>query len=134
MIETYNAMALLIILLFLPIFLFFLLQRQKTPKSTHLPPGPRGLPLIGNLHHFDGSNPKNAWRLSQKYGPFISLRLGSVPTILVSSAKMAKEVLQTHYMVCCSRPALLGQQTLSYNGLDLAFSPYYDYWREMRKL
>ncbi|KAJ0085843.1 hypothetical protein Patl1_09267 [Pistacia atlantica] len=127
-------MALLIILLFLPIFLFFLLQRQKKPKSNRLPPGPRGLPLLGNLHQFDGSNPKKVWKLSQKYGPLISLRLGSVPTILISSAKMAKEVLKTQDLVCCSRPALLGQQTLSYNGLDLVFSPYNDYWREIRKI
>ncbi|KAJ0025010.1 hypothetical protein Pint_09100 [Pistacia integerrima] len=127
-------MAPIIILLFLPIFLFFLLQRKKTPKSIRLPPGPRGLPLLGNWHQFDGSNPKKVWKLSQKYGPLISLRLGSVPTILVSSAKMAKEVMKTQDLVCCSRPALHGQQTLSYNGLDLIFSPYNDYWREIRKI
>ncbi|XP_044512053.1 cytochrome P450 83B1-like [Mangifera indica] len=127
-------MALLIILLFLPIFFFFLLQRQKPLKSNRLPPGPRGLPLIGNLHQFDGSNPKKVWKLSKNYGPLMSLRLGSVPTILVSSAKMAKEVMKTHDLAFCSRPALLGQQTLSYNGLDLAFSPYDEYWREIRKI
>ena len=29
---------------------------------------------------------------------------------------------------------MLGQQKLSYNGLDLVFVPYNDYWREMRKI
>ncbi|KAJ0025007.1 hypothetical protein Pint_09105 [Pistacia integerrima] len=127
-------MALLIILLFLPILLLFLLQKIKTPKRIRLPPGPRGLPLIGNLHQFDGSKPKNVWKLSQKYGPLMSLRLGYVPTLIVSSAKMAKEVMKTHDLLFCSRPALIGQQKLSYNGLDLAFSPYDDYWREIRKI
>ncbi|KAH0654567.1 hypothetical protein KY289_032245 [Solanum tuberosum] len=33
----------------------------------------------------------------------------------------------------CSRPSLLGQQKLSYNGHDIGFASYDDYWREMRK-
>ncbi|GKV17315.1 hypothetical protein SLEP1_g27835 [Rubroshorea leprosula] len=40
---------------------------------------------------------------------------------------MAKEVLKTHEIDFCSRPALLGLQKLSYNGLDLAFTPYSSY-------
>ncbi|KAM7486650.1 hypothetical protein LguiA_002659 [Lonicera macranthoides] len=47
---------------------------------------------------------------------------------------MAKEVLKTQDLVFCSRPALFGQQKLSYNGLDLALSPYNDHWKEMKKI
>ncbi|KAF3616046.1 putative cytochrome 83B1-like [Capsicum annuum] len=54
--------------------------------------------------------------------------------IVFSSAKLAKEVLKTQDLVFCNRPSLLGQQKLSYNGHDIAFSPYNDYWREMRKI
>ncbi|KAL5845256.1 hypothetical protein ACOSQ4_011214 [Xanthoceras sorbifolium] len=53
---------------------------------------------------------------------------------VVSSAKMAKEVMKTHDLEFCSRLALLGQQKLSYNGLDLCATPFNDYYREMRKL
>ncbi|XP_031287285.1 cytochrome P450 83B1-like [Pistacia vera] len=127
-------MAFLTILFFLPIFLFFLIQRRKTHKNIRLPPGPRGLPIIGNLHQFDGSKPQNVWKLSQKYGPLMSLRLGFLPVLIVSSAKMAKEVMKTHDLEFCSRPALLTFKKLSYNCSDLAFSPYNDYWREMRKI
>ncbi|XP_052292347.1 6,7,8-trihydroxycoumarin synthase-like isoform X2 [Citrus sinensis] len=135
-----DIMALLIIVSFLlcvPFFLFFIvLQRHKSSKNnTKLPPGPRGLPFIGNLHQFDVSKPHvSFWELSKKYGPLMSLRLGFVPSLVVSSAKMAKEILKTHDLQFCSRPALVGQQKLSYNGLDLAFSPYDEYWREIRKI
>ncbi|XP_044512098.1 cytochrome P450 83B1-like [Mangifera indica] len=128
-------MALLIILLSLPIFLLLLFQRYRPTKNVHRPPGPRGLPLIGNLHQFENSNPQRyLWNLSKQYGPLMSLRLGFVPTLIVSSAKMAKEVLKTHDLIFCNRPSLLGQQVLSYRGVDLAFAPYSDYWREMRKI
>ncbi|XP_024952888.2 cytochrome P450 71B36-like isoform X2 [Citrus sinensis] len=131
-------MALPMILLLVPIFLIPIIlhvQRYKTIKSIALPPGPRGLPFIGNLHQFDYSNPQNYfWRLSKQYGPMVSLRLGSVPILVVSSAKMAEEVLKTHDLQFCGRPALVSQQKVSYNGLDVAFAPYNAYWREIRKI
>ena len=99
------------------------------------PPGPPGLPFVGNMHQLNFSTLHSHLRqLSQKYGPLMTIRLGFVPTLVVSSAEMAKEVLKTHDLVCCSRPTLFGQQKLSYNQLDVAFSPYNDYWREMRKI
>ncbi|KAK2998494.1 hypothetical protein RJ639_023212 [Escallonia herrerae] len=74
------------------------------------------------------------WQLSKKYGPIMSLRLGLVPTLVISSARMAKEVYKTHDLAFSSRPTLLGQQKISYNGLDVAFSPYSDSWRELRRI
>jgi cytochrome P450 len=62
------------------------------------------------------------------------LHLGYIPTLVVSSSKMAKEVLQTHDLKFASRPSFLGVSKLSYNGLDLGFAPYSPYWREMKKL
>ncbi|KAH1045980.1 hypothetical protein J1N35_036764 [Gossypium stocksii] len=47
---------------------------------------------------------------------------------------MAEAVLKTHDLDFCSRPRLRGATRLSYNASDLAFSPYTDYWKEMRKL
>lgn len=34
----------------------------------------------------------------------------------------------------CSRPHFLAQKRQSYNFLDIAFAPYGEYWREMRKV
>jgi cytochrome P450 len=129
-------MALLIfVILFLSIIFLFLLKKNKISKRACFPPGPNGLPLIGNLHQLDTSNlPTQLWKLSQKYGPLMSLKLGFKRTLVVSSAKMAEEVLKTHDLEFCSRPLLTGQQKFSYNGLDVAFSPYGAYWREMKKI
>ncbi|KAJ0085072.1 hypothetical protein Patl1_09274 [Pistacia atlantica] len=101
-------MALLIILvLSLPILLL-LLQRHRKSKSVRSPPGPRGLPLIGNIHQFDISNtPRYLWNLSKQYGPLVFLRLGFVSVLVVSSAKMAKEVLKTHDLTFSGRPNLV---------------------------
>ncbi|GAY58021.1 hypothetical protein CUMW_183900 [Citrus unshiu] len=129
-------MALLVlgILFCLPIFLLFLLQKHRKNTSAKLPPGPPGLPLIGNLHQLDATNLAFCfWKLSKQYGPIFSLRLGFRPTIVISSAKLAKEAFKIHDLQFSSRPALSGTQKLSYNFLGLTLTPHYNSWREMKK-
>ncbi|XP_028785666.1 cytochrome P450 83B1-like [Neltuma alba] len=124
----------ILLTLFSSIFLIFLIRRTRRIRA-RLPPGPSGLPLIGNLHQLSRSSPHSyLCHLSQQYGPLMFLRFGLKPAIVVSSAKIARQVMKTHDLVFASRPSLLGQQKLSYNGLDVAFAPYSDYWREMKKL
>ncbi|XP_022864684.1 cytochrome P450 83B1-like [Olea europaea var. sylvestris] len=116
------------------VLLPYILTKQNSRKTIR-PPGPLGLPFIGNMHQFDKAKPHlYLWKLSQKYGPLVYLKYGSMPILVVSTAKMAKEFLQNQDFVYCSRPQVLGQQKLSYNGMDIAFSPYNEHWKEMRKI
>ncbi|KAF2307064.1 hypothetical protein GH714_024641 [Hevea brasiliensis] len=52
------------------------------------------------------------------------LHLGRIPTVVISSAEEAREVLKTHDLACCSRPLLAGSGRVSYNYKDVAFAPY----------
>ncbi|KAJ1292708.1 hypothetical protein BS78_01G010800 [Paspalum vaginatum] len=103
-------------------------------RRLHLPPGPPRLPILGNLHQL-GSLPHQSLReLARRHGPVMLLRLGSVPTLVVSSAEAAREVMKARDADCCSRPDTPGARRLSYGHKDVAFAPYSEYWREMRKL
>ncbi|KAL2337551.1 hypothetical protein Fmac_011997 [Flemingia macrophylla] len=126
---------LVILCVTLTLLLLFFFQNRRTINNKSFPPGPRGLPIIGNLHQLDGSTLYlQLWQLSKKYGPLFSLQLGLKPAIVVSSPKLAKEVMKDNDLECCGRPQLIGQQKLSYNGLEMIFSPYGDLWREIRKI
>lgn len=105
-------------------------------KINNVPLGPRRLPIVGNLldHYWSGDVVEYLGHLSQKYGPLATIYHGSTPVLVVSSMKMANQILKTHDASFCSRPSVLGQQKLSYNGIDIAFSPFNPHWKEMRKL
>ncbi|RVX15120.1 Cytochrome P450 83B1 [Vitis vinifera] len=102
-------MILHLILLALPLFLLFLVRNHRNNGRTPLPPGPPGLPFIGNLLQISKTAPHlYLWQLSKQYGSLMFLRLGFVPTLVVSSARMAKEVMKTHDLEFSGRPSMLG--------------------------
>lgn len=61
-----------------------------------LPPGPIGLPLFGSLLQIGAKPHKSLAKLAKQYGPLITVQLGSVTNVVVSSAEMAKEIFQKH--------------------------------------
>ncbi|KAL8134973.1 cytochrome P450 CYP736A12-like [Apium graveolens] len=97
------------------------------------PPGPIGLPVIGHLHMLGKLPYRNLYKLSQKYGPIMSIRLGSVPTIIVSSPAAAELFVKTHDTVFASRPKSQAAEYLSYGNKGIAFAKYGVYWRNVRK-
>ncbi|XP_021889585.1 cytochrome P450 71B37-like [Carica papaya] len=120
-------------LLLLPCTLLVLMKKVMESKKQH-PPGPPGLPLIGNMHQLGALVHQSLWQMSKKYGPLIRLKLGSVPLVVVSSAETARQILKIHDIETCSRPELLATGSFSYNFLDIAFAPYGEYWKELRKI
>nr|XP_029152990.1 cytochrome P450 CYP736A12 isoform X2 [Arachis hypogaea] len=105
-----------------------------TNKNKKLPPGPRGLPILGSLHKL-GDNPHlDLHKLSQKHGPIMYLRLGLVPTIVVSSPQAAELFLKTHDLVFASRPPHEAAKYISWEQRNMSFGEYGPYWRNMRKM
>uniref|UniRef100_A0A2N9GVR5 Cytochrome P450 n=1 Tax=Fagus sylvatica TaxID=28930 RepID=A0A2N9GVR5_FAGSY len=109
---------------------------SKAKRQNHmLLPGPWKMPLIGNLHQLVFSLPhRSLTDLAKKYGPIMQLQLGEVLAIVISSPKVAKEVMKTHDAAFANQPNVLAVEVMSYDNLSLIFSRYNDYWRKMRKI
>ncbi|CAL5058160.1 unnamed protein product [Urochloa decumbens] len=120
--------------------LLMLLARRRSQRSSsrtkglRLPPGPAGVPLLGNLHQL-GPLPHRTLRdLARVHGPVMWLRLGKSPAVVLSSSAAAWEALKAHDLDCCTRPVSAGTRRLTYDLKNVAFAPYGAYWREARKL
>ncbi|KAL8537034.1 hypothetical protein ACS0TY_012284 [Phlomoides rotata] len=127
------------LLLLFSSFIFLLIKACTKPKSPQnyikLPPSPPKLPIIGHLHLLAGGLAHEALRrVSQKYGPIVSLRLGEVLTVVISSREASHEVLKAQDPACADRPESTAVKTMFYDYSDIAFSAYGDYWRQMRKI
>ncbi|XP_010556204.1 PREDICTED: cytochrome P450 71B6-like [Tarenaya hassleriana] len=116
----------------LPPLLLLFAKLLRSPEN--LPPCPPTLPFIGNLHQL-GNLPHRGLRdLSRRFGPVITVFLGSVRTVVVHSPETAEEVLKIHDIDCCTRPKLSVSKIFFYDGLDLGFTQWSDYYRDVRKL
>lgn len=128
------AAAICITVLLSTLMLFLKIHRSSNRSVEKLPPGPPGLPIIGHLHMLGKLPQRNLALLSRRYGPLMSLRLGSVRTIVASSAEMAQHFLKDHDHVFSSRPKVRCAKNLFYNTLDMIFSPYGQYWKQVRRI
>uniref|UniRef100_J3M3T8 Cytochrome P450 n=1 Tax=Oryza brachyantha TaxID=4533 RepID=J3M3T8_ORYBR len=109
--------------------------RREGDLLSKLPSPPSRLPVIGHLH-LVGSLPHISLRdLAAKHGPnLMLLRLGAVPTIVVSSSSVAQAILRTHDHVFASRPYSVIADILFYGSSDIVFCPYGEYWRQGKKI
>ncbi|XP_002970250.2 flavonoid 3'-monooxygenase [Selaginella moellendorffii] len=118
-----------VVLLLLTALIF---KQWLSSKSLNLPPGPRGLPLIGHFHLLGRLPHISLQQLSKKFGPLLHLRLGSVPLVVVSSPAMAKAFLKTHDTEFAYRPRNnVVSIVTDYKTITFAHG---DYWKKLRKL
>ena len=120
--------------IFIAVLLSFFMKLKSGKRKFNLPPNPPKLPIIGNLHQVGNMPHLSLQSLAEKFGPIIYLQLGEVPTVVISSARLAKELLKTHDLALSSRPKIFSAKHLFYNCTDVAFSPYGAYWRHIRKI
>ncbi|PQM38302.1 cytochrome P450 CYP736A12-like [Prunus yedoensis var. nudiflora] len=103
-------------------------------KNKRLPPGPRGFPIFGSLHLLGEFPNKDLHRLARKYGDIMYMRLGLMPTIVVSSPKAAELFLKTHDLAFASRPPHEGAKHINFGQRNLSFAEYGPYWKDIRKM
>lgn len=102
--------------------------------SLPLPPGPRGIPVVGSLPFLDPELHSYFSTLAKIYGPVFKLRLGTKLGIVVTSPDAAKEVLKDHDVTFANRDVLAAGRAGTYGGADLVSAPYGPEWRMLRKV
>ncbi|KAJ1270548.1 hypothetical protein BS78_06G060300 [Paspalum vaginatum] len=122
-----------------PLLLFVLLRyfRSTGGAASSLPPSPPALPLIGHAHLVGALPHVSLQNLAARHSGedgLMILRLGTVPTLVVSSPHGAQLVLRSHDQSFASRPWSVSGEVLTYGPSDVALAPYGERWRQAKKL
>lgn len=119
-------------LLFLTLYSF---TKRFLHKLQNLPPSPfPTLPIIGHLYLLKKPFHRALYEVSSRHGPILFLQFGSRPVLLVSSPEAAEECFTKNDIIFANRPRLLTGKHFGYNYTSLAWAPYGDHWRNLRRI
>ncbi|TVU02005.1 hypothetical protein EJB05_52540, partial [Eragrostis curvula] len=124
-----------LVALLLPLLLLTL--KKRGGDGVRPPPGPWRLPVIGSLHHLLGKplvHRAMADLARRLDAPLMYLKLGEVPVVVATSPDAAREIMKTHDVTFATRPCTATLKILMKDGHGLAFAPYGDLWRQLRKI
>ncbi|KAK6947347.1 Cytochrome P450 [Dillenia turbinata] len=116
------------------VWFFILNPRLNRSGTKKFPPGPTGLPVVGYLLQLGPKPHIKLAELSKRYGPLMSLKFGSVNTIVASSPEFAKQILQKHDQVFSGRPLPDAIQAQPNPEATIAWVPGDHQWKNRRRI
>ncbi|KAL6988092.1 hypothetical protein U1Q18_013836 [Sarracenia purpurea var. burkii] len=121
-------------LLLISILFIFLAYHLHQRLRFKLPPGPRPLPIVGNLYDIKPVRFRCFAEWAESYGPIISVWFGSTLNVVVSSSELAKEVLKENDQQLADRHRSRSTAKFSRDGKDLIWADYGPHYVKVRKV
>ncbi|KAJ7753359.1 cytochrome P450 [Mycena maculata] len=107
----------------------------KKPLSAQLPPGPKGLPLIGNVTDMPREHEwKKYAEWGRQFGDIMSVTLLNQTIVILNSARSVHAVLENHSANSSNRPSLLFACEMVGWKNALGMSQYDNRLKSMRKM
>lgn len=129
--DSMDSLALVIVLVVLVWASFHVIMMSGRRK---LPPGPYAFPIVGNILQLGSNTHQSLTNLSKIYGPLMSLQLGSLYTVVVSSPEVAKQVFRYQDHALSSRTIISAAEVHDFHNNSLGLIPVGDRWRNIRKI
>ncbi|KAF2462454.1 cytochrome P450 [Lineolata rhizophorae] len=117
-------------------YLYVTPSSLKDSRRRHLPPGPRGLPFVGNLFDLADTNkmPYIVRDWAKKYGHIFYTKIGGTDYVWLSSPRAVKDLMDKRSSIYNSRPHLPLAQDVASAGRRQLFLEYGPRWRNIRKV
>ncbi|KAL5777667.1 hypothetical protein ACOSP7_010593 [Xanthoceras sorbifolium] len=113
------------------LFIVYQFTANRRNQHKNLPPSPPSVAIIDHFLLLTLSIHQAVNNLSNKYGPIFLQRLGSRPTLVLSSHAAIEECFPKHDIIFSNRPLLPSRKVLEYN--HSLGSHYDNQWRNIRR-
>lgn len=116
------------------IFLAVHRVRRKSSSNLSFPPGPKGLPVLGNLLDINGSQPWVSFtQWASTRGDIVYCKLFGLHVIVLQSQEVAKALLEHRSSIYSDRPPISSTKAMGseFNSAQLRYS---DEWRLHRRI
>ncbi|KAF5372141.1 hypothetical protein D9758_005058 [Tetrapyrgos nigripes] len=118
---------------FLCILTLYLFRTIRRNISIRYPPGPRGLPLLGNALQLPTVQPWHTLAKWKKmYGPIVYVNMAGQPMVFINSQKTAEDLLDRRATKYSTRPHFIVGNIVT-GGLNIVMAPIGERWRKMRR-
>nr|F1SY62.1 RecName: Full=Cytochrome P450 monooxygenase 58 [Postia placenta Mad-698-R]BAK09406.1 cytochrome P450 [Postia placenta] len=121
------------ILLALALGLLLITARVISKSKGTMPPGPRGLPLLGNIFQL----PKLPWyrftEWKEEFGPIFSLNFAGTPVVVLNSHEVVGDLLERKSTIYSDRPRFIMAGEILTGGMLIVFTGYGKVWRKLRR-
>ncbi|XP_062074102.1 flavonoid 3'-monooxygenase-like [Humulus lupulus] len=114
--------------------IWFWWTTKKFSSKPPLPPGPRGLPLVGYLPYLSPNLHRDYSALAKIYGPIFKFWMGNKLCVVISSPQLIGQVVREHDTVFANRDVSIAALILTHGGNDIAFASYGPEWKKLRKI
>ncbi|KAF8380388.1 hypothetical protein HHK36_027873 [Tetracentron sinense] len=102
-------------------------------KSRQTTTRPVPLLIIGSLFKLGNQPHRSLTELAKTYGPLMTLKLGHIATVVVSSSSIAKEVLQKNDLAFANQTIPDAVGALNYYKVSMVWLSVSTWWRNLRK-
>lgn len=116
------------------VFTIIFISKFLSKSKLSYPPGPKPWPIIGNILRLGDKPHRSVAELSRIHGPIMSLKLGSINTIVISSPEIAKQMFLEHDLVFSSRIVQDAVRATNHYKYSMIWLPVCPKWRELRKI
>ncbi|KAJ2901599.1 hypothetical protein MKZ38_001619 [Zalerion maritima] len=109
-------------------------RRQVSGNGSKVPPGPKGLPFIGNAHQLGEQPHRQLQRWAAEFGELVSVRLGWENWVFINSPTAVRDIFDKQSAITSGRmpqPVLSGVFSGDHRLLLLTYG---EKWRKLRAI